>query len=176
MPGPSKSSNAAIVLLVVGGGVIAMFVVLGILGALGIYGTRRYIANAKRIEATSTLGALARGAVAAYEARASETGKGELCPSARSPIPASIQQVSAKKYQSAPTEWANDPGFSCLRFEMTTPQYYQYDYSRVGSSFTAAARGDLDGDGILSTFETKGRVENDRVTIAPSIEETNPDE
>jgi hypothetical protein len=59
---------------------------------------------------------------------------------------------------------------------MNPPQYYQYNYTNTGSGFTAAARGDLDGDGILSTFETKGRVEYDRLTIAPSIEETNPDE
>lgn len=170
-PKKSGMSTGVIIAIVAGVIVLAMIALVGILAVLGIYGTRKYIANAKTAEARNALAEMAKDAAAAYE---SEDAR--LCPSARSPVPASIQDVSAKKYQSSLSDWQNDPGFSCLQFEMSTPQYYQYDYKNVGNGFSAIAKGDLNGDGVTSTFEITGRLESGRLIVAPAIVETNPDE
>ena len=58
--------------------------VLGIMASLGIYGFRRYLAAAKTAEAKNTIGAISRGAVAAYEREVLVGGKvtHRLCGSA----------------------------------------------------------------------------------------------
>lgn len=160
--------------LVVGGGIVAV---------LAIYGTRKYIANAKTAEARNSLGQIAKDAVVAYEGETlGETPQAHaLCRSASQPVPMNASSVSGRKYQSMRTEWVIDQnrphtGFACLRFEMTAPQYYQYDYHATTADFTGRARGDLDGDGTFSTFEVRGQVQGDRLLIAPSILETSPEE
>src|SRR4051812_44517015 len=62
---PKKGMSVlAIVLLVLGLGAVA---VVGLLVVLSVFGTRKYIANAKRAEAMNSLGIMAKDAVAAYE-------------------------------------------------------------------------------------------------------------
>jgi type IV pilus assembly protein PilA len=159
-----------ILLLVVGGGIMAV---------LSIYGVRKYIANAKTAEARNTLGQIAKDAAVAYENEGVTPGH-HLCPSASSPVPANKNDVSGKKYMSTQSEWdvdrSRNAGFACLRFSMETPQYYQYNYASAVNEFTATARGDLNGDGVFSRFEHKGRVQGDVLLLAPAIEETNPEE
>jgi hypothetical protein len=71
---------------------------------------------------------------------------------------------------------------------MTDPQYYQYGYAATtpstgvaGEEFTATAEGDLNGDTTLSLFSLNGKIQAGsagglELTIAPNIEETNPEE
>jgi hypothetical protein len=97
--------------------------------------------------------------------------------------------VQAKKYQSSPAEWQREAsanaGFACLKFEMSSPQYYQYDYRRVGSasgraagdSFHAIAHGDLNGDGVESTFDLEGHITAvGVVALSTTVAQTNPTE
>ena len=72
--------------------------------------------------------------------------------------------------------WKDAPGFSCLGFEVPSPQYYQYNYTNSGTGFVGTARGDLNGDGVTSTFEIMGRVQAGALFVSPNILETNPDE
>lgn len=165
-----KTSSSGVVILVV---VLVLIVpVLGIMATLGIYGVRKYIANAKTAEAKNSLSFIARRAAAAH------AEKGHLCASASVPVPANRSFVSGRKYQSAPGEWhadaASDAGFACLGFEMTMPQYFQYEYQATPTGFVARAHGDLNGDGVFSTYELSGKVVNGRLLVAPSIEETDP--
>jgi hypothetical protein len=53
-----------IILVIVGVGGI---VVIGLLVVLSVFGTRRYIANAKTAEAKNALGQMAKNVVTAYE-------------------------------------------------------------------------------------------------------------
>jgi len=46
----------------------------------------------------------------------------------------------------------------------------------VAGSFVATANGDLNGDGILSTFSVTGQAYSGAVAISPNIQETNPEE
>lgn len=160
-PPPSGSASGIIVALAVVGGLV---VILGILSVLAIYGVRKYIASVKTMEARNTTALLAKTAIAAHER------DGKLCPSTRA-VPKDPSEISGKKYMSRSGEWS-EAGFDCLRFEMTSPQYYSYEYISNGDSFEVVARGDLNGDGVLSTFRTRGRVQPGGVQL--STEENFP--
>ena len=66
---------------------------------------------------------------------------------------------AGQKIQPDPLHWqagSNTEGWKCLRFSVNSPVYYQYSYtsdedgSGAGTSFTAQAVGDLDGDTVAS--------------------------
>jgi type II secretory pathway pseudopilin PulG len=164
---------------------IAVFMI-AILAVIGIAGFRSYLGKAKAAEARSSLNAIGRDAAAAYEREdlARPNSGRRVCPSASKPVPVDEQQVSGRKYLSTPSEWQVDfdrnAGFACLRFEMGAPQYYQYDYQATATSFSAVARGDLDGNGAFSRFELRGSVSGTGDTAAlivePNLRETQPEE
>ncbi|MBL8743314.1 MAG: hypothetical protein JNK04_19520, partial [Myxococcales bacterium] len=160
----------------------AVVAVIGSSSAVAIYGVRRYLANAKTSEAKNSLGAIARGAVGAFERETGNPPTHALCKSA-SPVPAKVP--SGRKYQSQPgsdyDSGSETAGWKCLKFTIASSQYYQYDY-RVGGDykgpkrggpnpgpdgFEASAEGDLDGDGVTSLFTLTGKV--DKTTNAVRI-------
>ncbi len=173
--------------------------IIGILAVLAIYGVRKYIANAKTAEAKNSIGQISKDAVSAFEgermnATVLTTGGStaivrQMCDKTTATVPATAAAIQGQKYQSKKEDWSNptdvagNKGFPCIRFEMTAPQYYMYNYyvagglSTEGATFTAEANGDLNGDGaILSTFRTSGKIQEGRLTAAPSIEEISPEE
>jgi len=170
--------------------------IIGVLAAVGIYGVRRYLLNAKTAEARMAVGRMAKDAVTAFEREKMEPGLvppggttpiiNTFCDSATAPVPDDIGMVRGKKYQSAKSDWSLDSasdgkGFICLRFAMSEPQYYQYSYraSGIGSTeqtFTAVAQGDLDGNGITSLFSLSGVASSGFVRVTPAIRELNPEE
>ncbi len=179
-PPQQRSSSATVVIVVVAVLGILVFGVC-ILAVLAIFGTSKYLSAAKGAEATNTVGQLQKLAAQAYEREAPSDNvtpgaaaliEHRLCPSASRPVPSSVTDVAAKKYMAAPAEWLTDEktnaGFACLKFEMMSPQYYQYDYKATASSFTAIAHGDLDGDGTLSTFEGSGKLDSATQTVTAS--------
>jgi type IV pilus assembly protein PilA len=172
-------------------GLIVLFVVLGVFAVLvpvfavlAIYGVRKYIANAKTAEARSSIAQIAKDAVAAHEGQA-RTGPAArtLCASASRPVPESAQYIRGAKYQSAAGDWSIDAprnaGFACLKFSLDQPQYYMYSYSASSGrdSFEAKANGDLNGDGVLSTFSLTGHIQpGGAIEIDRNLVETNPEE
>jgi type IV pilus assembly protein PilA len=173
--------------------------IVGILAVLAIYGVRKYLANAKTAEATNSLGQIGKNQAAQYEAESmagtvlaqgtSAALSRQLCDSAKTAVPAAAP--AGAKYQSAVSEWNADcttgpngspKGFCCLKFSMDQPQYYSYGWTAANAaalngSFTATANGDLNGDGIASTFQLLGAVNaNGALNIAPNIQSTNPEE
>jgi type IV pilus assembly protein PilA len=169
--------------------------IVGILAALAIYGVRKYMANAKSAEAKNSLGQMTKDASAAFNrekmdgavlAGGSSTAvTNTLCQAATAKVPASPDSIKGKKYQSAQTEWDADSqlkGWSCVKFSMAEPQYYQYGYANTGTTgaegdtFDATAEGDLDGDGSLSLFKLSGKIQSRTVAVSPNIIETNPEE
>jgi type IV pilus assembly protein PilA len=170
--------------------------IVGVLAVLAVYGVRKYIANSKTAEARNSLGQIGKDAATAYEKESFATSgvlvQGSssatlraLCDSATNPVPTSSGSIQGRKYQSRPDEWSNDlatKGFTCMKFSMDQPQYYQYNYAaaNIGSTsagtFTATANGDLDGNGTLSTFTLYGGVSNAVLNIAPTIQEQSPEE
>jgi type IV pilus assembly protein PilA len=167
--------------------------IVGVLAALALYGVRKYLLNAKTAEVRNSLGQMGKDAKAAYE-RESMAGSvlpqgtssrvvNNLCTDAASSVPDNISKVRGAKYQSVGTDWTagNDvlKGWVCLRFTVTDPQYYMYDYKgTTGDSgmFTAAGYGDLDGNGLTSTFTLHGQVHSGVVFVSPTLVEDSPEE
>lgn len=172
--------------------------IIGILAALAIYGVSRYVLNSKTAEARRSVNRMAQDASTAWDLEAmssdvlpfgnSSSTSNRLCGSvaAGTEVPANMTAVQGKKYQSAPEDWEigdKDNSWRCVHFSMKDPQFYQYNYTSTASdgSFTAIARGDLDGDGFFSTFSKRGEVGTDAsgnpaVRVAPYFTEFDPEE
>jgi type IV pilus assembly protein PilA len=168
--------------------------IVGVLAALAIYGVRKYLLNSKTAEVRNAVGQMAKDAKTAFEKEtmASDVlGAGKtagvsnnLCADATNSVPAAKASIAGQKYQSAPSEWDVDlatpgKGFACLHFSLSDPQYYMYDYKgSVGTAgtFSAIGMGDLNGDGVTSTFTLKGAVTAAVVYVAPNFAEDKPEE
>lgn len=177
--------------------------IVGVLGALGTHGVRRYVNHARTAEARSALGRIAKDAAIAYERSAMEPriiARGRsldevnrVCTSASRPVPRNMKSVTARKYQAGADEWSRDDatfwkGFACLKFTVQGAQWYQYDYQvsrndwknswKAGTTFKAIARGDLDGNGVRSEFTVAGEIASGRggldLYVAPTINEVRP--
>lgn len=180
---PKSGASTAVIVIVIVLGCIVVFG--GILAVLAIFGVRSYLAAAKSAEAINGVGTIARMAESSYSEENPET----LCASATQPVPDSITMVAGKKYQSTTVEWSRDAatnaGFSCLKFDMSMPQYYQYDYKTSGSAsrqapgdgFRAIAKGDLDGDGNASEFSLAGKIDPSKtLVLETTVTQVNPKE
>jgi type IV pilus assembly protein PilA len=162
--------------------------IIGVLAALAIFGVRRYLASAKSSEAKSSLGAIARNAQAVFEretvaseivpdAMNSSALSHALCKSADAAVPAVVP--SGKKYQPSTIKGADFDtgdgltGWKCLKFNISTPIFYRYNYKAGGgyvaaglagapdpgaTGFEGSAQGDLNANGSLSTFVRGGTV------------------
>jgi type IV pilus assembly protein PilA len=168
--------------------------IVGVLAALAIYGVRKYLLNSKTAEVRNAVGQMAKDAKAAYEREsmaatilaggATAGVSNNLCVTATASVPAGKASVAGQKYQSNPTEWTVDQttpgkGFACLRFSVSDPQYYMYEYtgtSGASGTFTAKGMGDLNGDGTTSTFSLNGAVTGGVVFVAPNFLEDKPEE
>jgi len=186
-PPEQKKKGMSTCLIVVIVLAVAAVPVIGIMASLGIYGVRKYLVAAKTAEAKNSVGAISRAAVAAYERESAEAPSGplahQLCASA-TPVPARVP--AAVKYMPSAASGADfntgsaSAGWRCLKFAVTMPMYYQYHYQKGSGwvaptnapgpdGFEAAARGDLDGNGVFSTFARTGKVRNGAVVLSTSL-------
>jgi type IV pilus assembly protein PilA len=159
--------------------------IISVLAALAVYGVTRYLASAKSSEAKQNVGAISRGATASFEreqapsesvneGNKSSAVSSRLCGTA---VMVPLDVPKAKKYQPS-TKNGEDyetgdaqTGWMCLHYQMTQPTYYQYAYTKDGSPiapsnpakclaacYEAAARGDLNANGIHSVFARTGHI------------------
>lgn len=152
--------------------------IVGVMSAMAIYGVRRYLQSAKSSEAKNAVGAIARGAVGAFEREhiVGSTAGHALCKTAQ-PVPADVPKGVKHATSTSPGKdfdtGDDTTGWKCLKFTMSTPIYYKYEY-RVGGNykcpsrggvdpgpngFEISAEGDLDGDGTTSLFCHTGVVD-----------------
>jgi len=136
--------------------------IIGVLAALAIYGVSRYLKHSKTAEATRTLGSLETGSKSFYQLDTDTGGAGsgpfvhEFPISSGASIPAAAPKASKVSTAGGwtATTWTQ------LKFSMTDPQFYAYQYTSAGtgptSSYTAVAQGDLDGNGTNSVFTLTG--------------------
>ncbi|WP_437738503.1 type IV pilin protein [Sorangium sp. So ce1335] len=173
--------------------------IIGVLAALAIFGVRRYLASAKTSEAKNSVGAITRGAAAAFERETAASqilGAGDssaaashsLCGDA-DPVPAGGPPMGVK-YQPDATEGEDfetgtaTAGWKCLRFSINQPIYYQYQYLQGtqitgptaapnpgATGFEAGAIGNLDADAVNSYFIRGGSVDaaTGQLTLATQI-------
>lgn len=136
------------VLVIVGVVLVGVVVIVGVLAALAISGFRGYMARAKSVEGRSEVQRLAAGIrQCAEDSAASDSSTAASLPASAPPVPGSLADISGKKYMSSPADWTG-PSYTCARFSLSTPQYFQYEWQQTSpSSGKAIARADLDGDG-----------------------------
>jgi len=166
--------------------------IIGVLAALAIFGVRRYLATSKTAEAKNTIGDITRSASAAYERETysnellgdgstSATYVHQLCGSA-SLVPTTL--VRAKKYQPSTADGSDfnagdsQNGWKCLKFQMTQPIYYAYNYQQGagsglsggdGTGFEASAQGDIDNNAVTSFFARGANIRNGQVVMSTEI-------
>ena len=165
--------------------------IVGLLAVLGGYAVRKYMATAKSAEARNALGQISKDAASAFEKESTNaslvaTGNSTsliraLCDTSTI-VPPGVP--AAQKYQSTTADWragSATTGWSCLKFSMSAPQYYSYQYVALNTSATAGvyqanAWGDLNGDGSTSHFWVNGSVQGGMLSTSPAILDSNPED
>ncbi|MEZ4466122.1 MAG: hypothetical protein R3F43_17135, partial [bacterium] len=133
----------------------------GVLAAVAIPAFIKYIRRSKASEARVEVRRLAMAA-RAYHA---EFGK---LPAAAPPTPAEVPCGSGDPKPASPDLWAH-PAWQALSFATPDNPRYQYSFEADATGFTARARGDLDCDGVLSTFEITGVLREGELDLSPGI-------
>ncbi|HEV8324795.1 MAG TPA: hypothetical protein VG389_24470 [Myxococcota bacterium] len=141
----------------------------GILAAVAIPAYLKYIRRAKTSEATMSLRKIFDSSVSYYDAELTDSD-GKVMPKS---FPASTDWTPplgecckhpGGKCPPDPALW-DTPTWKALNFFIDDPHYYSYRYvssgtgSDTGVAFTASASGDLNCDGVYSTFERIGSVD-----------------
>jgi type IV pilus assembly protein PilA len=161
-----------------------------VISALAMYGLGRYIRHGKTAEAIGSVSALAQAALAYYNdsdstqpaggAEAASHAMRHFPASSRGSVPQNPDDVRGKRYQSTRADWSPSP-WRELNFSIPQPQFYRYSFESSGtgksSVAVAIAEGDLDGNGVKSTYRLRVTV-NDKLAaqIAAGIERENPEE
>jgi type II secretory pathway pseudopilin PulG len=162
-----------------------------VLSALAMYGLARYVRHAKTAEAVGSVMAIAEAAAAYYDGSDATQPAGTTPDAARAmrhfpppsngSVPASPEMIRGKRYQSGMADWAGPP-WADLRFSIPQPQYFLYSFESQGSGTqakaSAVAHGDLDGDGLMSTYRLGLSVDHatGKARVDKEIEKTDPEE
>jgi type II secretory pathway pseudopilin PulG len=154
-----------------------MMIVVAIIGILASIATPafiKYVKQSKTTEATVNLKTMGDGASSYYQTEHfDDEGLPVLerqfpGPNAESKHPASVPAGTKTPIDTA--AWQATPWFE-LNFSVSKPHYYQYAYQRMtNSSFSARAKGDLDGDGTESLFVVSGVADaSGEVSLSPTF-------
>jgi len=135
------------------GGMVMLTAPIGILSAVAIPAFMDYMKRSKKSEASIQLNRVGKSAKRAW----AETGafpKGDTGP------PGGTCCGRANNHCPVdPARWQH-PVWKELDFQIDEPSLFQYTYRSDGKTFLATAVGDLDCDGIMITYELRGRLEN----------------
>lgn len=163
---------------------------ISILASLAMYGVARYLRHSKTTEAIAQTTAIAEAACAYYDQSDANQPAGtkpdaakamrHFPPSSRASVPADPQKVRGRRFQSGLGDWSTSPWLD-MGFKIMTPQYYAYSFESVGSGpsaqATATAHGNLDGNGVQSTFRvTAAPDETLTCKVSKTVQQTDPDE
>lgn len=149
---------------------------LGLAAALAVAGVQKYLLDSKEAEARSNLHAIARElAVWWEEEQPPPKPRHRTRLVSFPPVPKDVPRGTT--YASTPDDWKP---WSALRFEIDSPQRYQYEIraARDGKAADIVAHGDLNGDGKPSTFALHVRIDpkTHQLVFDPKPTEVDPDE
>jgi type IV pilus assembly protein PilA len=141
--------------------VMMVVAIVGVIAALATVGLSGYMRHAKTAEATRSLGMIETASRQQYARPTMLTDEKfvhTFCPTGPLTPPA---VPKARKIKIDPALWA-DPSWKCLMFTLPDPQFYSYRYVSNGldgtsALYSASAYGDLDGDGMTSTYQLTGK-------------------
>ncbi len=138
---------------------------LGCVAAVAIPTFVREVHASRFVEPTDGLARLRTSAVAYAEGHGVFPDSAPLTPA----IP-----PRGKKEADPPNTW-DGPTWKALDFRASpegVPHAYAFAFESTGATFVARARGDLDGDGVLSTFEVRGTArdgEQEKPHVGPGM-------
>lgn len=143
--------------------------IIGILAAVAIPAFMKYIRRSKTSEATMNLRKLFDSSTSYFSKEHAD--RQGVIQERQFPFPVALTPTDrgfcsdgqAEKFPASKVDW--EPAtWQALNFGLSDPHYYKYQYDSTGtdsaSAFTARAIGDLNCDGIFSTFERVGTVDN----------------
>jgi type IV pilus assembly protein PilA len=148
----------------------------GILAAIAIPAFLKYIKKSKSSEAQIHVRKLYDGARALVMEMPSGAGLGgATLPADVGPTPPVGACCQGEEERCAPTPaWWDHPTWVALEFSVDDPHYYSYQFSTQtvdgAITFTVRAIGDLDCDGVYSTFTAVGRPDSDGSLGMPEIQ------
>lgn len=139
--------------------------IMGILAAVALPAFTRYIKRSRASEASTMLSAIYRLQIVYYENQheRSSTGAGSAFCNAP-PLPAAAP--TDHKYQADPHLWTDNTAWAAIGFSLDQPHWYQYSSPASATSFAAMANGDLDGDGVRSTFARAATIVGGEIQAA----------
>jgi len=125
--------------------------IIGILASVAIPSFQLFMLRSKRAEAAANLQSLREVQISYFHEA------GVFLTSAPSPALAGFPGVTKQNWKAVRAGFSSAPGtgFDVIGFAPEGATYFDYDTNAVfgaGWSFTAAAYGDLDGDGATSAF------------------------
>jgi|GEM_PF-2454205 len=155
------------------GGAIGSMAVLGMMSAIAIPAFIKYVRRAKTSEATMNLRRAFTASVSYYhEQRADRTGAilPQQFPKSVETPPHDVWHASvcangeSKKFVPDENTWKHST-WQALNFSVDDPFFYKYTYESegtgTGARFTIRATGDLNCDGVYSTFERIGFIDDE---------------
>ncbi|MBX3209568.1 MAG: hypothetical protein KF764_31330 [Labilithrix sp.] len=125
------------------------FALLGSVAAVAVPTFTREIHASRFVEPTSALARMSANAVHYAEANRAFPDSAPLTP----------HEAPRGRKEVDPAGTWDGPTWVALDFRPTpdgVPHAYAYAFDSSGDAFVARAHGDLDGDGVLSTFEVRG--------------------
>ncbi len=129
--------------------------IIGLLAAIAVPSFMKYLAKAKTGEAMTELEKIYNGARIYY----TEVDTYAQFPASEPVTPAVSCCASGGKCQPSQALW-DTPTWNALGFSVSDPHYFRYGFDSSGTMgdarFTAHAHGDLDCDGVYSTFTMLG--------------------
>jgi type II secretory pathway pseudopilin PulG len=122
---------------------------IGCLAAVALPAFIRELHASRFVEPVEALARMSQGAVAYADANHHFPDPARLTP---------VTPPRGVKLADPPGTW-DAPTWKALDFRPVAedvPHAYAYAFEPRGNTFVARAQGDLDGDGVLSTFEVRG--------------------
>lgn len=119
-------------------------------------------------EARVLVEAMARGAEL-------QAARGVAMTQAAGPTPPVGTCCAGARGRCRPTPaWWDTPAWRAARFQVHQPHAYSYEFRPDARGFTALAYGDLDCDGVVSTFSIRGEVGTGGMIELEPLRTTNP--
>jgi type IV pilus assembly protein PilA len=143
---------------------MVVVLIIGVLAATAIPAFVKYIRRSKTVEATMNLRKMYDGAVAYYvgeHANLAGVIASKQFPVDGPAVPSLLQltALGGNRYASSPSEWKQG-GWASLDFSISDGQVFAYTFTNknlggtgVNAKAQMTANGDLNGNGVYSTFE-----------------------
>ncbi|MBL8605247.1 MAG: prepilin-type N-terminal cleavage/methylation domain-containing protein [Myxococcales bacterium] len=147
-------------------------VILGILAAVAIPAFSRYIKRSKTAEASGNISKVYQGQTV-YFTQSAEAGAATFVNAPAGP--ATSLPANGNKFTANPAYWTAEANWNAIGFSLDGPHYYQYASPGNTGAFTAQAIGNIDGDGVNSTFARSativaGEVQGGNMAVTAELE------